>query len=29
MGPEKSIVYIAEENKRWAPVLALLGMKVN
>jgi tripartite-type tricarboxylate transporter receptor subunit TctC len=29
MGPEKSLVYLAEEQKRWAPVLASLGMKVN
>jgi tripartite-type tricarboxylate transporter receptor subunit TctC len=29
MGPEKSLTYIAEEHKRWAPVLASLGMKVN
>lgn len=29
MGPEKSLAYIAEEHKRWSPVLAALGMKVN
>jgi tripartite-type tricarboxylate transporter receptor subunit TctC len=29
MGPEKSLAYMAEEQKRWAPVLASLGMKVN
>lgn len=29
MGPEKSLTYMAEEQKRWAPVLASLGMKVN
>jgi tripartite-type tricarboxylate transporter receptor subunit TctC len=29
MGPEKSLTYLAEEQKRWAPVLASLGMKAN
>jgi tripartite-type tricarboxylate transporter receptor subunit TctC len=29
MGPEKSLSYMAEEHKRWGPVLAAIGMKVN
>jgi hypothetical protein len=29
MGPEKSLSYMAEEHKRWGPVLSAIGMKVN